>query len=154
MPTMTHILLSAGYPQTLRADGGGGISLAQPPNNHRQTDVAAVSFTGLITTFVGAPTTWSLGARLAFLQPHTSGYQYTRPEWIETTPEYLGARVTGATVQADGLIQIADQAAPLGHGFGISIPELLVDSVRIHFKPTFSGGTTPGLRLALTMTEK
>ncbi|GAA3699233.1 hypothetical protein GCM10022377_10300 [Zhihengliuella alba] len=156
MPKMTHILLSAGYPQTLNTAGTGGVSLVQPPNNHRQTKVRAVTFTGMLPGLVGAPTGWSLEARFQILQVHTSGYQNSRPEWMDVDAGFLGAKVSGATINAAGTVQIASSEAGTAfpHFFAVTIPELHVDSVRLRFYPVFTGGTDPGFKSpALTMTE-
>jgi hypothetical protein len=147
----------------LKFDDGGGYGLNFPTNKPDWSWADEITFVLSLVAINGAPTTWSVGAKLQFLQPHTYNFQFQRPVWFDVQPE----QIDNCVVEKCGFYAGA-HTAPLDGSFGViadntdTAPSAAApitvqrtvknfgQSARVVLNPTHTGGTSPRFGLSVT----
>jgi hypothetical protein len=98
----------------LKFDDGGGFGLNYPTNKPAWEIFDEITFVISVGVITGSPSAWSVGAKLQFLQPHTTNFQFQQPRWFDLQPEHINTCV----VEKCGFYG-GTHAAPLDGGFGV-----------------------------------
>lgn len=162
----THVILAA-VPEN-RIYGDGILTGLVFPQNYVEwtVDGTEVTWTINVRGATGDPTSWSLEARFLDIVEHTSGPQYSEPQTVPFTELQTRTYVEEGVAwgKADAAIDtlgknagafavIADNSQGLGGAVSTTITRTVRCFNRRHkleLRPTFAGGTTPGLVVALT----
>ena len=151
----------------LKFDDGGGYGLNFPTNKPAWAVFDEITFVISVGTIFGAPTAWSVGAKLQFLQPHTYNYQFQQPRWFDLQPE----QVENCIVEKCGFYGGA-HTAPLDGSFGviadntdtapsaaspITVQRTVKNfghSARVVLNLSHTGGSTPRAGISITAIPK
>lgn len=151
----------------LTFDTGGGYGLNHPMNKVDWSWADEIAFVISIGAISGSPTTWSVGAKLQFLQPHTVNFQFQQPRWFDLQPE----NIEHCIVEKCGFYAGAHDA-PLDGSFGIiadntdtaptaAVPITVQRTVknfgqaaRVVLNLAHTGGTTPKASVSITAIPK
>lgn len=151
----------------LKFDDGGGAGLNHPMNKPDWSWADEITFVISLGAIYGSPTTWSVGAKLQFLQPHTAAFQFQRPKWFDLQPE----NVSTCVVEKCGFYG-GNHDAPLDGSFGVigdntdtaptdASPIVVQRTVknfgfcpRVVLNLTHTGGTSPRAGVSVTAIAK
>lgn len=159
---MRSIILIGASEPIRAASALGPVPLEQPDNLVDWSRIQTVTFTLGVEGTTGAPTAWSLRAKLRFLQPHTDGIQYVNPRFFDLSAEnvqhniveqvgFHGAGKTPPTAGGFGVV------AESGDTFPVTVQRTVQhfgSMVQVVLDPQFTGGTNPGLKVSLTAVLK
>lgn len=161
----THIVLAGVSAHRLNATGGT-VGLVFPAN---RVELAAegdeVTWQIRVLDVAGSPTSWSLGVRFLDVIEHTTGPQYSTPEMVPYTAlqtqydvvEKVGwhrnaaSPVIPATAGDFGVVAQSGDTLPAQVSRTVRVRSL---RHKIELSPTFVGGTSPTLGVALTYTVR
>jgi len=118
-----------------------------------------VSWALRVEAVLGSPQSWSLGARFEYaVEQGGAGFQYLAAAWVSYSPEDLAANcregigwegpgTSGADMDGFGIVASQISVLPVAMQRTVRCTTL---RHRVRFRPSFSGGTNPGLLLSLT----
>jgi len=147
----------------IKFDDGGGFGLNYPTNKPDWAWADEITFAITILAVSGAPTTWSVGAKLQFMQPHTYNFQFQKPRHFDLQPEQVDTCVVEKCGFYTGL-----HTAPLDGDFGIiadntDTPPTVTTPIqvqrtvrnfgqaaRVKLNLTHTGGTDPRVGMSIT----
>lgn len=125
--------------QTLTADPEGPVAHQQPsPFTHAGSWARRARFTVAVYGVAGAPSAWSLTAKAQDVLMHDGAeWRYQTRRWFDLPGESLGVIADQDTSLTTPVIVTHDVT-----NFG--------SDVRLLLAPTFTGGTSPSLSVAVT----
>lgn len=123
----------------LTAASDGAVPHQQPTNfTHAGSWARRARFTVAVYAVEGAPTAWSLSAKAQDVIMHDGNlWRYQKRRWFDLPDHDLGTIADEATSLTSPKIVVHDVEA-----FG--------SDVRLNLVPSFTGGTSPGLRVSIT----
>lgn len=151
----------------LKFDDGGGYGLNWPTNKPDWSWADEITFVISIGAIYGAPSAWSVGAKIQFLQPHTVNYQFQQARWFDLQPE----NIENCVVEKCGFYGGA-HTAPLDGSFGVigdqsdTAPTAAApiavqrtvknfgQSARIVLNMSHTGGSSPRAGISITAIPK
>lgn len=148
-----HILSGSGWAKTFTPDGSNGLATIQPSNGWVCPRATSITVSGKIEAILNGPTTWAWRLVPEVQYPHTSDFQFSRPDWRQVTPATLGFRALDvAQADATGILLADHTQGPMPRFFAFTLDVSGIHGVRFRSEITYTGNA-PGIRSSLVISE-